>query len=34
MKNFFRGHPKNELGGRKYSHKELPEKFSGKFEET
>ena len=33
---FVRGHHKkgvHHLGGRKYSHKKLPEKFSGKFGE-
>jgi len=30
---FCGGHPKIDLCGRKYSHKELPEKFSGKFGE-
>ena len=30
---FFGGHPKNDLCGRKYSHKELPENFSDTFGE-
>jgi len=30
---FFGGHARNDLCGRKYSHKELPKKFSAKFGE-
>ena len=30
---FSGGHPKNDLCGRKYSHKELPKNFSGRFGE-